>query len=172
MSALIIIHSVYCQPRSNMSACLASKYTVSSINSVWSLDYKREILCNLHITHLSDECLVLFAANKIQTWTDTGWHIRHIRQLHYTHHKTINRPGFIIATCFSPPAAAINRTKKKIVLVLIARKDVLSSAIHCPFGNKEIINNFDLNDFLTKIWITNNGMNYKERHICTDRNEY
>ena len=68
-----------------------------------------------------------------------------------THHKTINRPGFIIATCFSPPAAAINRTKKKIVLVLIARKDVLSSAIHCPFGNKEIINNFDLNDFLTKI---------------------
>ena len=67
MSALIIIHSVYCQPRSNMSACLASKYTVSSINSVWSLDYKREILCNLHITHLSDECLVLFAANKIQS---------------------------------------------------------------------------------------------------------
>ena len=70
----------------------------------------------------------------------------------------------------SPPAflhlahythCCYHTTKKKIVLVLIARKDVLSSSIHCPFGNKEIINNCDLNDCLTKIWIT-------EWHIRTD----
>ena len=138
---------------------------------------KSDVMSNLHITHL---CLmrvagVLFGANKIQSRTDTGRHIGHIRQLHYTHHKTINRPCFIIATCFSTPSTlhcCYHTTKKKIVLVLIARKDVLSSAIHCPFGNKEIINNCDLNDCLTKIWITNNGMNYTERHIPTDRNEY
>ena len=147
---------------------------------------KSDVMSNLHITHL---CLmrvagVLFGANKIQSRTDTGRHIGHIRQLHYTsHHKTINWhspaslvwTSFIIATCFSTPSTlhcCYHTTKKKIVLVLIARKDVLSSAIHCPFGNKEIINNCDLNDCLTKIWITNNGMNYTERHIPTDRNEY